>query len=228
MDHRNYLKAGKIASGSKLLLVDAVNIGVYRAGRWIIRHVNLQVARGQLVYIIGANGSGKSTLAKSILSLIDINEGSIQCPGSLRTGYVPQRLVISPSLPLTLRRLMTLTGRYPKEKIDSKLKAVGLDRLGDPPVTTLSGGELQRLLLARALLREPDLLVLDEPNQGVDMAGADVLQSLIEAIQRESNCGVLMISHNLEQVTESGDDVIVLLPHEHSDTLVIRKNNLEI
>lgn len=196
-------------------LVRARDIGVRRGERWIIRHVDLEVARGKLVYIIGANGAGKSTCAKAVLGLIEINEGSVERTRPLEVGYVPQRLPINPTLPLTLRRLMTLTGSFAAREIDAALAAVGLQRLGDPPVSTLSGGEFQRLLIARALIHRPDLLVLDEPNQGVDAAGEDVLHELIEKIRRDLDCGVLMISHDLKKAFETGDDVVVLVPHEH-------------
>ena len=130
-------------------------------------------------------------------------------------GYVPQRLPVSPTLPLTLRRLVTLTGRFPEPEIDAALVSVGQQRLGDPPVTTLSGGELQRLLLARALIHRPGLLVLDEPDQGVDLAGAERFHELIEEIRCDLGCGVLLISHDLKRAMDTGDDVVVLIPHEH-------------
>ena len=198
-------------------LVTARDIGVRRGDRWIIRHVDLKVVRGELVYLIGANGAGKSTCAKAVLGLVETDEGTVERMPSAEIGYVPQRLAIGPNLPLTLRRLMTLTGRFDARDIDSALAAVGLERLGDPPVATLSEGEFQRLLLARALIHRPDLLVLDEPAQGVDIAGADVLHNLIEQIRRDLGCGVLLISHDLERAMETGDDVVVLLPHEHDE-----------
>ena len=178
------------------------------------------MVRGNLVFLIGANGAGKTTCAKAALGLIDIDEGFVDRAPSLRVGYVPQRLVVSPTLPLSVRRLMQLTGRFPASEIDSALKAVGLERLGDPPVANLSGGELQRLLLASALIRKPDLLVLDEPDQGVDVAGSDVLYSLVDAIRINSGCGVLWISHDLELAMEVGDDFVVLVPHEYEDRLL--------
>ena len=199
-------------------LVSARDLGVRRAGRWIVRHVDLKVERGELVFVIGANGAGKSTCVKAALGLIDIDEGTVERAPALEIGYVPQRLAVSPTLPLSVRRLMKLTGRFPAREIDAALAAVGLDRLGDPPVTTLSGGELQRLLLARALIHRPDLLVLDEPGQGVDVAGAEVLHELIEGIRRDLGCGVLLISHNLELAMKAGDDIVVLVPHEHDDS----------
>lgn len=198
----------------------ARNLGVLRAGRWIIRHVDLKVDRGALVFLIGANGAGKSTCAKAVLSLIDIDEGSIERAPSLNVGYVPQRLALSPTLPMTMRRLMTLTNPFESRDIEAALQAVDLNRLGNPPVTTLSGGEFQRLLLARALVSRPNLLVLDEPGQGVDVAGSNVVQELIEEIRRDIGCGVLIVSHDLELAMKAGDDVVVLVPHEHDERAV--------
>ncbi len=198
-------------------LIEARDIGVKRGPRWIIRHVDLSVRRGQLVYIIGGNGAGKSTCAKAVLGLIDIDEGHVARAPSLMVGYVPQRLAVTPTLPLTVRRLVTLTGRFPASEIDAALANVGLERLGDPPVTTLSGGEFQRLLLARELLRRPDLLVLDEPDQGVDVAGAEVLHAQIDDIRRDLDCGVLVVSHDLQFAMDTGDDFCVLVPHEYDE-----------
>ena len=193
----------------------ARDIGVRRGDRWIVRHVDLKVVRGELVFLIGANGAGKSTCAKAVLGLIEIDEGIVDRAEPLEVGYVPQRLAVGPNLPLSLRRLMTLTGRFAARDVEAALDAVGLQRLGDPPVTTLSGGEFQRLLLARALIHRPDLLILDEPAQGVDVAGADVVYSLIEEIRRDFGCGILLISHDLQRAMATGDDVVVLVPHEH-------------
>lgn len=204
-------------SADSKALVLAGNIGVLRNERWIFRHIDLKVARGELVFLIGANGAGKTTCAKAVLGLVEIDEGTIRRAPALEIGYVPQRLAISPTMPLSLRRLIMLTGSFPARDIEAALDAVGLSRLGNPPVTTLSGGEFQRLLLARALLQRPDLLVLDEPGQGIDMAGADVLHDLIDEIRRELGCGVLLISHDIKRAMDTGDDVFVLVPHEQDD-----------
>lgn len=207
------------ASGARAgaWLVRARDVGVRRGGRWIVRHVHLEVTTGSLVYLIGANGAGKSTCVKVLLGLVEPDEGTVERTPSLDVGYVPQRLAVSPTLPLTLRRLITLTRRFPAHDIDAALAAVGLDRLGDPPVSTLSGGEFQRLLLARALIHRPGLLVLDEPAQGVDVAGANMLHELIADVRRDLGCGVLLVSHDIERAARTGDDVVVLVPHEHDE-----------
>ena len=209
------MTTGSMSPAGSAPLVSARDIGVRRSERWIIRHVDVQVPRGALVYVIGANGAGKSTCAKAVLGLIEIDEGAVERAPDVTVGYVPQRLAISPTLPLTLRRLMTLTRRFPRREIEAALDAVGLERLGDPPISTLSGGEFQRLQLARALIERPDLLVLDEPAQGVDVSGADVFHELIGEIRRTLGCGILIISHDIELAARSGDDVVVLVPHEH-------------
>lgn len=196
-------------------LVKATDLGVRCGERWILRHVNLAVSRGELIFVIGANGAGKTTCVKALLGLIAIDEGTIDRAAGLEIGYVPQRLMVDPTLPLTLRRMMTLIGRFAARDIDAALAAVNLGRLGDPPVANLPGGEFQRMLLARSLIHQPDLLVLDEPDQGVDVAGADVFDDLIDGIRREFGCGVVMISHDLRQTMGTGDDVVVLVPHEH-------------
>ncbi len=204
-------------------LLKGRDIGVKRSNRWIIRYIDVDIYRGKLVSVCGANGAGKSTFLKSILGLIEIDEGEVERARSIKTGYVPQRLTMSPTLPLTLRRLITLTGHYPAQEIDHALSAVGLDRLGNPPVTTLSGGEFQRLLLARAMIDRPNLLVLDEPAQGLDLAGADLLYSLIDDIRADLNCGVIMVSHDLEKAVDMGDDVVMLVPHEHDEPTLIQE-----
>ena len=179
--------------------------------------MEFEIPRGKFLFLVGPNGSGKTTCAKTVLGLIRPDEGYVERAPSLKIGYVPQKLAVSPILPLTVRRLLTLTDRPPKGEIATALAAVGLQRLGNPQVMTLSGGELQRLLLARALIGRPSLLVLDEPGQGVDLDGERLLHERVEEITREFRCGVLMISHNLELATESGDEFVALLPHEHDD-----------
>ena len=197
-------------------LISAENIGVRLSDRWIFRYVNVSVEASQLVCIIGGNGAGKSTCVKTLLGLIPLTEGTIEKQALLTIGYVPQKLAITPILPLTLNRLLTLGYHRPtREEIEHVLFVVGLEKLGNPSVTTLSGGEFQRLMLARAILRKPQLLVLDEPLQGVDIANTDILNDLILTIRDEIGCGVLIVSHDIERVFNDADDVLVLVPHEH-------------
>ncbi len=194
-------------------LIEAVNIGVRRCGHWLIRNASVTVRPGQLVYVVGANGAGKSTSVKAILGLIPITEGHI-VRRTRKIGYVPQRFQINYTLPITIRRMITLTANYPDEAIDRALESVGLDKLGNPQVATLSGGELQRLLLARSLIERPELLVLDEPEQGLDTKGADDIHKLVQDVRDELDCGVLTVTHDLEQALKTGDDFLVLYPNE--------------
>ena len=207
------------ANNSRFLL-SAENIGVRLSERWIFRYVTVRVESGQLVCIIGGNGAGKSTCVKTLLGLIPLTEGTIKKQDSLMIGYVPQKLAITPILPLTVQRLLTLGNhRRKRAEIEHVLFLVGLEKLGNPSVTTLSGGEFQRLMLARAILRKPQLLVLDEPLQGVDIANTDILNDLILSIRDELQCGVLIVSHDIERVFQDADDVLVLVPHEHDQIL---------
>ncbi len=200
-------------SAKERLLVEACNIGVQREGRWLVRHVDLQVHRGEIVTLIGLNGSGKSTTAKLILGLLHPDEGQVVLRPQLKVGYVPQSLVIDPSLPLTVRRLMTLTASYNGQQVAEALAKTGASSCMDRPVQKLSGGEFQRVLLARALLAQPQLLVLDEPVQGVDYAGEIALYELIAALRAELDCGILLISHDLHIVMAATDRVICLNGH---------------
>lgn len=188
-------------------------VGVRRGGRWLVREVDLTVSPGEIVTLIGPNGSGKSTTAKAALGITKLSEGSVERKPDLRIGYVPQSLSIDWSLPLTVNRLLTLTGPQSRPAIDRALEEVGIPGLGNSAVQQLSGGEFQRALMARALIREPQLLVLDEPVQGVDFAGEVALYDLIKHIRDRTGCGVLLISHDLHVVMAETDTVICLNGH---------------
>lgn len=194
-------------------LVRASGIGVRRRGKWLIRGVDLAVHPGEIVTIIGPNGSGKTTTAKAILGIEPPDEGEVALKPRLRVGYVPQRLAIDRTLPLSVRRFMTLTAGHPAQAIDTALARSGIAHLADSPVQALSGGEFQRALLAHALIQRPDLLVLDEPVQNVDFTGEIELYDLIRAIRDELHCGVLLISHDLHIVMAETDTVICLNHH---------------
>ncbi len=187
--------------------------GVLRNGRWLVRNVDLSVGPGEIVTLIGPNGSGKSTLAKLGVGILVADAGRVSRAPGLAIGYVPQKLDIDKTLPLTVRRLMTLSARYTKQAIENALEAVGIAPLLDAQVQTLSGGELQRVLLARAIIGKPGLLVLDEPVQGVDFAGELALYELIVKIRNDTGCGILLISHDLHIVMARTDTVVCLNGH---------------
>ena len=194
-------------------LVDVRGAGVQREGRWLVRNVDFRIARGEIVTLIGPNGSGKSTTARVAIGVVRPDEGTVARKPKLRVGYVPQKLAIDWTLPLTVQRMMTLTGRHDDSAIKASLDAVGIPHLAQSQVQTLSGGEFQRALLARAILRKPDLLVLDEPVQGVDFSGEVALYELIARIRDETGCGILLISHDLHVVMAATDTVICLNGH---------------
>jgi zinc transport system ATP-binding protein len=187
--------------------------GVKRDGRWLVEGVDLSIRRGEIVTLIGPNGSGKSTTAKLVTGVLKPDAGSVTRAPGLTVGYVPQKLTIDWTLPLSVRRLMTLTGKHPAAAVDAALDEVGILHLADDEVQHLSGGEFQRALLARAMIRKPDLLVLDEPVQGVDFSGEVALYDLIKQIRDETQCGVLLISHDLHVVMAETDTVICLNGH---------------
>ncbi|MFM1814014.1 MAG: hypothetical protein RLZ98_709 [Pseudomonadota bacterium] len=199
--------------GGKSRLIEAHGIGVCRDGRWLVRNVDITVAAGEIVTLIGPNGGGKSTTARAALGLIAIDEGNVERRPGLNVGYVPQRLTVDRTLPLTVRRLLSLTSSPALGDVDQALEWVGLSRYGDAQVHTLSGGEFQRALLARAIVRKPDLLVLDEPVQGVDFTGEVALYDLIGEIRARLGCGILLISHDLHIVMAATDTVVCLNGH---------------
>jgi zinc transport system ATP-binding protein len=198
------------ATGALLSARDAtLTIG----GRTILDHVNLDVRAGEIVTVIGPNGAGKSTLVRVMLGLLPLTSGRIERQKNLRVGYVPQRFPLTPNVPLDLRRLLSLTLRPSDEEIERALAETGIAHLKNAGVDSLSGGELQRALLARALLRKPDILVLDEPVQAVDFIGETRLYELISEIRRRHGCGILMVSHDLHLVMAESDHVVCLNGH---------------
>ena len=187
--------------------------GVLRGGRWLVQGVDLTIRRGEIVTLIGPNGSGKSTTAKLVTGVLKPDAGSVTRAPGLRVGYVPQKLSIDWTLPLSVRRLMTLTGSFSRAEVERGLDAVGILHLAEDEVQHLSGGEFQRALMALAMIRKPDLLVLDEPVQGVDFSGEVALYDLIKQIRDDTHCGVLLISHDLHVVMAETDTVICLNGH---------------
>lgn len=194
-------------------LVELQNCGVSRGGRWIARGISFAVRPKEIVTLIGPNGSGKSTSAKMALGVLKPEEGKVHQRSGLKIGYVPQKLAVDWTLPLTVSRFMRLTSNVTDFEIDSALSRSGVAQLLKNEVRTLSGGELQRVMLARAIARKPDLLVLDEPVQGVDFKGEAVLYDLIRSVRDETGCGILMVSHDLHVVMAATDQVICLNGH---------------
>ena len=195
------------------MLISLNNIGVQASGKWLVRGVSMTVEAGEIVTIIGPNGSGKSTTAKVALGIISPDEGTSQRSRNLQVGYVPQRLEINWTVPLTVIRFLTLTNKASKSDIEEALVATDTAHLADAQISSLSGGEFQRILLARAITRSPELLVLDEPVQGVDFNGEIALYELIETIRNKLNCGILLVSHDLHVVMSTTDRVICLNGH---------------
>jgi len=194
-------------------LVSLSHAGIKRAGRWLVRGVDLVVNSGEIVTLIGPNGSGKSTSAKMALGVMRPDEGKAERHAGLRIGYVPQKVVVDWTLPLTVERFMGLTAKVPPDVVASSLESTGVAHLRKAEVRVLSGGEFQRVMLARALARRPELLVLDEPVQGVDFSGETALYELIRTIRDQLHCGILLISHDLHVVMAATDRVICLNGH---------------
>ena len=200
-------------SKTKETLVSLNNAGVCVSNKWLVRGVGLEVSRGEIVTLIGPNGSGKSTTAKMALGVIKPSEGTARCRRDIHVSYVPQKLVVDWTMPLTVKRFMALSRAANENDIQLALSSTETEHLKNAQVRNLSGGEFQRVLLARAIVNTPDLLVLDEPVQGVDFNGEIALYRLIEEIRTELNCGIILISHDLHVVMSSTDRVICLNGH---------------
>ena len=197
----------------KETLVALDGAGISIANKWLVREVSMSVSAGEIVTLIGPNGSGKSTTAKMALGIMTPSEGSVYRRENARVSYVPQRLSIDWTMPLRVNRFISLTRFLEKKEIKRVLSMTETEHLYDAEVRTLSGGEFQRVLLARAIAHSPQFLVLDEPVQGVDFNGEIALYKLIEKIRNELNCGIVLISHDLHVVMSSTDRVICLNGH---------------
>lgn len=186
----------------------------YRSGdRVLLEEIDLHVDRGEILTVVGPNGAGKTTLLKVSLGLLPASAGEIRRAPGLKIGYMPQKLASDPVFPLSARRFLSLGGPAQKGARRRVLEEVGLGERMDHPVHRLSGGEMQRLLLARALLRNPDLLVLDEPAQGVDVHGQADFYRLLADIRSRRGCGILLVSHDLHLVMAATDRVLCLNRH---------------
>lgn len=194
-------------------LIKLDNLGVRFADRWALYNLSLQIDKGEIVTLIGPNGAGKTTLVRVLLGLIAPTTGDIQSKAKLRIGYMPQKISLEPTMPLTVERFLRMAARTSVDEREHALSRVGAVKLSERMMVHLSGGEMQRVLLARALLRKPELLVLDEPAQGIDASGQVELYDLIAEIRDELNCGVLLVSHDLHLVMAKTCRVICLNRH---------------
>ncbi len=195
------------------LLIDAHGLSFSAGDRRILDHVDIAVSVNEIVTLIGPNGAGKTTLIRLLLGLAKSDAGTIERKPGLRIGYMPQRFAPSPLLPITARRFLATARAAAHEDLEARLAEVGAAAAATTQLNSLSGGELQRVLLARALLGDPDLLVLDEPVRGVDVTGQTELFDLIAEIRRRRRCGMLIVSHELHLVMAATDRVICLNKH---------------
>jgi len=194
-------------------LICGTNLHYTRAGRMILHQVNISLCRGEIVTLIGPNGAGKSTLVKILLGLYQADGGQIRRRPALRTGYVPQNLKLDPSMPITVQRFVNLSPHRRELTAVDALAIVGVAGLAQQSIHHLSGGELRRVLLARALVGKPDLLILDEPAAGVDITGQREIYALIRAFHQQHQTGVLLVSHDLHLVMAATDRVVCLNQH---------------
>ena len=194
------------------ILVKLNNVGFSQNEKWLVKDVSLIVEKGKIVTLIGPNGSGKSTTAKIALGIYKNIEGNVE-KYTDNIGYVPQKISIDWTLPLRVSDFMTLTDNIKDDEINDALSLTGVMHLKNKNLGNLSGGEFQRVLLARAISKKPELLVLDEPVQGVDYTGEIALYKLIKKISDTLNCGILLISHDLHTVMTATDYVVCLNRH---------------
>ena len=196
----------------KNILVELNKAGFKQNNKWLVEGVSLKVEKGKIVTLIGPNGSGKSTTAKIALGIYKNIEGSVE-KYTNKVGYVPQKISIDWTLPLRVHDFMTLTENINDDAINEALSLTGVMHLKNKNLGNLSGGEFQRVLLARAISKKPELLVLDEPVQGVDYTGEIALYELIKKISDSLHCGILLISHDLHTVMTATDHVVCLNGH---------------
>jgi zinc transport system ATP-binding protein len=194
-------------------LLAARGVSFVRSGRTILENIDIDIATREIVTLIGPNGAGKTSLVRILLGLVPPDGGEVRRKKDLRIGYAPQRFDLAPSIPMTVERFLEMAPKAGRASIGDALDEVGATRVRNSQLTALSGGELQRVVLARALLREPELLVLDEPVRGVDYAGEAELYTLIGRLRDQRGLGVLLVSHDLHVVMAQSDRVVCVNRH---------------
>lgn len=212
-DHRDHRGAHEHRLHHADALLSARGVFIARSRRPILENVDIDVGAGEIVTLIGPNGAGKTTLVRALLGLETVDQGSIRRKADLRIGYAPQRFDRDPAIPVTVERFLALGLPGPSANMGAVLDEVGARRVARQQLSALSGGELQRVVLARALLRNPSLLILDEPVRGVDYAGEAELYGLIGRIRTSRGLGVLLVSHDLHVVMAQSDRVVCLNRH---------------
>lgn len=196
-----------------MALITAEGVEVHAGNKRLLHDVELHIDSGEIVTLIGPNGAGKSTLLKAIIGAVPISSGHIQKRAGLRIGYTPQKIHLEKTMPIPVQRFLSLAGPLPMGARAEVLERTNVADLRDAQMSELSGGELQRVLLARALLRKPDLLILDEPTQGLDQPAEARFYRLLEDVRKETGAAVLMVSHDLHVVMAKSDRVICLNGH---------------
>lgn len=194
-------------------LISLQDLSVSYGGNTVLSNVTFGISPGEIVTIVGPNGSGKSTLLRSVIGAQMPSKGTVNRSPDLRIGYVPQKLHIDPTLPMTVRRFLSLPDRVSNAQATRALEQAGAGQLSNRQMADLSGGQFQRVLLARALLCQPQLLILDEATQGLDQPGSAAFYQKIETLRQTLGCAILMVSHELHVVMAASDRVICLNGH---------------
>jgi len=194
-------------------LIEVENLSISYGRNVVLSHVSLSIEAGEIVTIVGPNGSGKTSLLRAIIGAVKPSKGRVVQGADVTIGYVPQKLHIDPTLPISVARFLALPHGVSSSQIDAALVQAGVPDLAKAQMTRLSGGQFQRVLLARALIGKPQILLLDEATQGLDQPGSAAFYQQIDRVRRETGCAVLMISHELHVVMSASDRVVCLNGH---------------